>query len=65
MRVRVSLIFVPTFLSGDITVIATLSPEQTLKIRKTSKGDIIVPVQIFDSHGNEPAIAEMCWAWVC
>ncbi len=51
-------------LTGDITAIAKLSPEQISKIRQTLKGDIIVPVQIFDSHGNEPAVAEMCWAWV-
>ncbi len=65
MRARVSLTFVPTLLSGDVTAVATLSPEQALKIRNMPKGDIIVPVRLSDSRGNEPAVAEMCWAWVC
>jgi hypothetical protein len=50
--------------TGDLKAVATLSDEQLLAMTTTDKGDLIVPVVVTDSEGNEPIKAEMCWAWV-
>lgn len=48
---------------GDLKAIATLSPEQLRAIENDERGDIVVPVTVLDSDGNEPLQAEMLWAW--
>lgn len=48
---------------GDLKAIAMLTPEQLRAIENDERGDIVVPVQVFDSEGNEPLQAEMLWAW--
>jgi hypothetical protein len=50
--------------TGDLKAVATLSDEQLTAMTTTDKGDLIVPVVVTDSEGNEPIKAEMCWAWV-
>ena len=49
---------------GDMYAIATLSEKQAENIQKEEKGNLVVPVKIYDNSGEEPVIAEMTWAWV-
>lgn len=48
---------------GDLNAVATLTPEQLRAIANDERGDIVVPVTVTDSAGNEPLQAEMLWAW--
>lgn len=49
---------------GDMRAVATLSQEQIQTIRTTPKGEVTVPVSVFDASGNEPIHCEMVWAWI-
>jgi len=48
---------------GDLKAVATLIPEQLRMIETDERGDLVVPVTVTDSDGNEPVQAEMLWAW--
>ena len=49
---------------GKQRAVATLSPAQIEQIRTTEKGDVMVPVKLTDSTGEEVVLVEMNWAWV-
>lgn len=49
--------------TGDMKAVASFSDEQIAYIKETEKGDIVVPVVITDSTGEETVKARMVWAW--
>lgn len=49
---------------GDLTAVATLTPEQINAMRTTDKGDVNVAVTITDSKDNQPVECRFVWAWV-
>jgi acyl-coenzyme A thioesterase PaaI-like protein len=49
---------------GALRAEASLSAAQRARIATEAKGDIVVPVRVTDSAGEEPIKCEMCWAWV-
>ena len=51
-------------MQGNLTAVATLSPEQIQKIEQDEKGDMDVRVVISDESGQEPIDCLMGWAWV-
>ena len=48
---------------GDLTATATLSESEVEEIIDQEKGEIVVPVTVIDSAGQEPIECEMIWAW--
>jgi acyl-coenzyme A thioesterase PaaI-like protein len=48
---------------GWIRATATLTDNQKDYIRNTPKGEILVPVKVVDSTGEQPIIVEALWAW--
>jgi len=51
-------------MQGNLTAVATLTPEQIQQIEQQEKGDVIVPVIITDESGQQPIECAMEWAWV-
>ena len=49
--------------TGDMKAVASFTDEQIAYIKETEKGDIVVPVVITDSTGEETVTARMVWAW--
>jgi acyl-coenzyme A thioesterase PaaI-like protein len=49
---------------GHMKAIAHLTPEQCNHMQTLDKGELIVPVQVFDESGEEPIQCEFVWAWV-
>src|SRR5690554_8139327 len=47
--------------TGDMKAVASFSDEQIAYIKETEKGDIVVPVVITDSTGEETVKARMVW----
>lgn len=50
--------------TGQLTAIASLTPEQIANIRNQEKGEVTVQVQLLDEVGVEPVLAQFVWAWV-
>lgn len=50
--------------TGDLTAVATLTPDQIARIRQEPKGEVSVAVTVTDSSGEAPIRCEMVWAWV-
>lgn len=48
---------------GDLTATATLSSSQIEQIIEQDKGEMMIPVTVTDSEGQEPIECEMLWAW--
>ncbi|MEE4246367.1 MAG: DUF4442 domain-containing protein [Kangiellaceae bacterium] len=48
---------------GDLTATAQLTGEQIQQIVDQEKGEMLIPVSVIDSEGQEPIICEMIWAW--
>lgn len=48
---------------GDLSVVASLSPEQLYAIRTEERGEALIAVSVTDSAGNQPITAEFVWAW--
>jgi len=51
-------------MQGNLTAVATLTPEQIQQIEQQEKGDVIVSVIITDESGQQPIECAMEWAWV-
>jgi len=51
-------------MQGDLTAVASLTPENILQIEQDEKGTIEIPVVIHDESGQEPIVCCMEWAWV-
>eukprot|EP01137_Pigoraptor_chileana_P032642 Opistho-2@22320 len=49
---------------GDMEAVSHLTPEHLEFIRTNEKGELLVPVKVTDSTGNEPVTCEMVWAWL-
>lgn len=49
---------------GNLTAVATLTPEQIADIQRLDKGEVVVAVTVTDSAHNEPIQAQFVWAWV-
>jgi acyl-coenzyme A thioesterase PaaI-like protein len=49
---------------GDLRAEAALTPEMRQRIATEPKGDLMVPVKVTDSAGEEPIKCQMTWAWV-
>lgn len=49
--------------SGDMRVVAALTPEQQQRMKTEDKGEAAVQVTIHDADGKEPITIEMIWAW--
>lgn len=49
---------------GNLRAEATLSVARRQLIQREDKGDMVVPVKVTDSAGEEPIKCEMTWAWV-
>lgn len=49
---------------GDFRAVARLTQEQIESLQTTTKGEIVVPVELTDATGGEPVVCEMVWAWV-
>ncbi len=50
--------------TGQLTAIASLTPDQISQIRAQEKGEVTVQVQLLDELGVEPVLAQFVWAWV-
>lgn len=50
--------------TGDLTAVASLSPEQIQQIYQQEKGEVTIEVRITDQLNVEPVIAQFVWAWV-
>ncbi len=50
--------------TGDLSATARLSDSEILAIRNTEKGEVTIKVELLDSIGVSPVIAEFVWAWV-
>jgi acyl-coenzyme A thioesterase PaaI-like protein len=48
---------------GDLVAVATLDAAQQRALREEPKGRLVVPVQVLDQDGNEPARFAIEWAW--
>lgn len=51
-------------MQGDLTAVASLTPENILQIEQDEKGAIEITVVIQDESGQEPISCCMTWAWV-
>lgn len=51
-------------MQGALTAIATLNQEDIAQIEQSEKGNIMIPVEIFDESGEQPIACTMEWAWV-
>ncbi|CAM9910760.1 unnamed protein product, partial [Phaeothamnion confervicola] len=49
---------------GNLTAVATLTPQQVEEVRSTDKGDTVVDVVVTDEEGKRPIECEMVWAWI-
>ncbi|GLS83314.1 DUF4442 domain-containing protein [Paraferrimonas haliotis] len=50
--------------SGDISAVASITPEQIAAMENEEKGSFWVEVTITDAVAIEPVIAKMEWAWI-
>lgn len=50
--------------TGDLTATARLDAEQIHAIHTLEKGEVVVHVELIDSVGTAPVLAEFVWAWV-
>ncbi len=50
--------------TGDLTATARLDAEQIHAIHSQEKGEVVVHVELIDSVGTAPVLAEFVWAWV-
>jgi acyl-coenzyme A thioesterase PaaI-like protein len=50
--------------TGDLTATARLSDAEIQMIRSTEKGEVTIQVELSDSVGVTPVMAEFVWAWV-
>jgi len=50
--------------TGQLNATARLTEEQIQAIRTTEKGEVTVQVELLDSVGVTPVLAEFVWAWV-
>ncbi|WP_206483118.1 DUF4442 domain-containing protein [Thalassotalea sp. G2M2-11] len=51
-------------MQGDLTAIAALTDEQQQQIKESEKGDMIIPVEIYDQSMEQPILCQMEWAWI-
>ncbi|MBV1774406.1 DUF4442 domain-containing protein [Burkholderiaceae bacterium DAT-1] len=49
---------------GSLRAVASLTPEQVVRVQSEEKGDVLVSVIVTDESGIEPIRCEMIWAWV-
>ncbi|MDO5687593.1 MAG: DUF4442 domain-containing protein [Neisseria sp.] len=49
---------------GNMYAVASLSEQDAELIQREERGNIIVPVKIYDESDEPPVEAEMTWAWV-
>ncbi|MFN3374943.1 MAG: DUF4442 domain-containing protein [Burkholderiaceae bacterium] len=49
---------------GSLRAVATLTDAQRLHMQQADKGEVTVPVQVFDESGAEPVECAFVWAWV-
>ncbi|CCI45730.1 unnamed protein product [Albugo candida] len=49
--------------TGDLSAVATLTPDQITSIQSMEKGSVRVGVQVRDSEEKEPIECEVVWAW--
>lgn len=49
---------------GDLSAVATLTPEQRQALLDQPKGDVPVAVTVTDARGESPMECEFVWAWV-
>lgn len=50
--------------TGQLSATAKLNDEQINAIRTSEKGEVTVNVELIDSVGVSPVLAEFVWAWV-
>lgn len=50
--------------TGDLTAVASLTPEQIQQIHQQEKGEVTIEVRITDQLNVEPVVAQFVWAWV-
>ncbi len=50
--------------TGQLTATAQLTEEQIISIRTTEKGEVTLRVELIDSVGVAPVVADYVWAWV-
>ncbi|MBI2379343.1 MAG: DUF4442 domain-containing protein [Gammaproteobacteria bacterium] len=48
---------------GDLEAVAQLDAALLARVRGEERGEVLVPVRVTDSAGNEPIVAEFIWAW--
>lgn len=48
---------------GGLRAVARLSPEDQKRLHEDERGEVLVPVTVTDSEGQEPIRCEMVWAW--
>jgi acyl-coenzyme A thioesterase PaaI-like protein len=49
---------------GALRAEATLALPQRRALANKERGDMVVPVKVTDSAGEEPIVCHMTWAWV-
>lgn len=49
---------------GDMRAVAHLSAQQRALMQSQDKGEVVVPVTVTDTSGEEPIACEFIWAWV-
>ncbi|MBV8062182.1 MAG: DUF4442 domain-containing protein [Nevskia sp.] len=49
---------------GALRAEATLALPQRRALEKKERGQMVVPVKVTDSSGEEPIVCHMTWAWV-
>lgn len=49
---------------GDLRAQASLTAEQVARVRRETKGELVVPVEVRDASGEPPIRCTMLWAWV-
>ncbi len=51
-------------MQGNLKAIALLNQDQRDSINHIEKGELVVPVEIFDETDQQPIVCTMEWAWV-
>lgn len=49
---------------GNMKAIATINDEQVVLMQNEDRGNIIVPVQVYDETNQNPIQVKMNWAWI-
>lgn len=49
---------------GNMYAIATLDENNAQQIQQEERGNMLVPVHVYDESGEEPIEVQMVWAWV-